>query len=87
MLRLFAAEPTLLPLAADDAGGPEIDRRVQDEVHACAYCGDLAQAAIVAQVPGEQFAEGRPVKRWLDLCRGHFGEIRRAVDNPEDPPA
>lgn len=85
MLHLFAAEPTLLPLAPDGAGGSEIDHRVQSEVHACAYCGDLAQAAVIAQVPGEESAEGGPVKRWLDLCREHFDAVRQAVEEPGDP--
>ena len=85
MLRLFAAEPTLLPLAPEGAGGPEIERRVQDEIHACAYCGDLAQTAAIVQVPGEQPRTGRPVKRWLDLCMPHFGDVRQAADTPENP--
>lgn len=83
MLHLFAAEPTLLPLAPDDVGSAEIEQRVQGEVHACAYCGNSAHAAIIAQVPGEQSQGGLPVKRWLDLCMPHFRDVQRAADTPE----
>jgi hypothetical protein len=76
MLRLFAAEPTLLPQAPDTASGDDIEQRRQAEVHACAYCGDLATTALIVQVPGEQPASGPPIKRWLDLCMPHFIEVR-----------
>lgn len=80
MLYLLAAEPALLPLAPDDAGGPEMEQRRHTEVHACAYCGDLATMALIAQVPGEQSEDGRPVRRWLDLCMDDFNEVRRTAD-------
>jgi hypothetical protein len=75
MLHLFAAEPSLLPLAPKEASGDDIERRRTTEVHACAYCGDLAETAVIVLVPGEEAAEGTPVQRWLDLCMPHFTEI------------
>jgi hypothetical protein len=75
LLHLFAAEPTLLPQAPDDASGPDVERRRHDAAHSCAYCGGLAQTALIVQVPGEE-CEGRPVRRWLDLCMPHFTKVR-----------
>lgn len=62
MLHLLKAEPTLLPPAPSDDLAQAMDRRRQDEVHACLRCGERAQMALVAHL--------ETGNRWLDLCHG-----------------
>lgn len=65
-LHHLKANPTLLDPVADaiardkDMWGPAINRRGEDEVHACLRCGERAHMAIIAETPDKP--------RWLDLC-------------------
>ena len=60
MLRLLAAEPTLLPAAPDTDIGEAVEHRRRDEIHVCLRCGRRAQEALIAAT--------RLGPRWLDLC-------------------
>lgn len=64
MLLLLRANPTLLPLAPEDADGEHIEHRRNDEVHMCLRCGQRAQCAFIAHT--QEGMEER--RRWLDLC-------------------
>ncbi|MGI5171893.1 hypothetical protein ACQEU3_46880 [Spirillospora sp. CA-253888] len=70
MLHLLSAEPTLLPEAPPDAGAL-INRRTQDEIHACLRCGEQAQLAYVADT--------LIGPRWLDLCYPCGSWLRASV--------
>lgn len=71
MLHLLKAEPTLLPVAPDNASGEDIERRRHNEVHACLVCGGRATTALVVSDPHGAW-QG---KRWLDLCYSHFNQV------------
>ncbi len=71
MLHLLKAEPTLLPVAPDDASGEDIERRRQ-EAHSCLSCGQRATTVLIVADPQGAW-QG---KRWLDLCYAHFNAVR-----------
>ncbi|MBA2951978.1 hypothetical protein [Streptomyces himalayensis] len=75
MLHLLKAEPTLMPVAPDDASGEDIERRRRDEVHACLACGERATTALLVQDPHGTW-QG---KRWLDLCWKDFTRVRTSA--------
>jgi hypothetical protein len=75
LLYLLQAEPSLLPVAPDDASGEDIERRRLDEVHSCLRCGERATTALIAEDPHGEW-QG---KRWIDLCYAHFAEVRASA--------
>lgn len=76
-LHHIKANPTLLDPAPEypDEWVEAINRRSQDEAHACLRCGKQAQYAIVASTPG------RP--RFLDLCHEDLYWLRKHMDEAE----
>ena len=75
LLYLLKAEPSLLPVAPDDASGEDIERRRLDEVHSCLRCGERATTALIVEDPHGAW-QG---KRWFDLCYAHFAEVRASA--------
>ncbi len=74
-LMLLRDNPTLLPAAPDDTTGAMMERRRQDEVHACLRCGERARTATIA---GTSLGS-----RWLDLCMACYSwMIRGATPAP-----
>lgn len=74
LLHLLKSEPTLLPVASDDASGADIELRVS-EAHSCLACGGRATTALIVQDPQGAW-QG---KRWLDLCWSDFNRVRSAA--------
>lgn len=70
MLLLLRAEPTLMPPAPTTDLGSAINRRREDEVHACLSCGGRAGHAFIAHTNAGP--------RWLDLCWPCSAAVRRA---------
>jgi hypothetical protein len=72
MVRLIAAEPTLLPTAPADDWAAKIEQRRLGEVHSCLRCGQRARCAYIAHT--------NLGPRWLDLCPPCDLTLRRALD-------
>ncbi|MFC8658469.1 hypothetical protein ACFUCT_25180 [Streptomyces parvus] len=70
MLRLLAAEPSLLPSAPDGADGKAIETR-RRERHDCLRCGEPADTAAIVDL--HEYG-----KCWLDLCYRDFIAVQNA---------
>jgi hypothetical protein len=51
-----------------------IDRRLLDEIHACAFCGGRARVALMANA-SDLFGPAA----WLDLCAAHDQAVRELL--------
>lgn len=69
LLALLDEHPDLLEAAPEgavrwDRQGAALEARVEDEVHPCLRCGEVAGVAFLAR------ARHDGTWRWLDLCHG-----------------